>query len=137
MLTALFLPHPKVVSSIDTSSAISLRELIEATGAKCRASGAWTLRPIVVKRGALGINKEPGDWTPVEVCVDPKLSDVDAYRVAACLMAYSLMDPVTRESIRGLDWTRPSLPRGRPFTGTARTSAMRQAAFRKRKAIKP
>jgi hypothetical protein len=135
MSTPLFLPHPKVVAKIDASAAIPLRELIIATGAQCRASGTWTLRPILLKRGTPGINKEPGDWTPVEIYVDPELTELEAYRVAACLLAYSVLDTVARESIRGLEWTRPTLPRGRPYTGTAKTGAMRQSEFRKRKAL--
>jgi hypothetical protein len=135
-----FFPPARIVASLDTRGAITLRELLERAGAPCRASGRWTERPVVLVPGSADIEREPGDWGAVRIGVPSRMAPRAAAPATsramarhACLaMAYGLMDIVARESLRGLPWAKPAAPRGRPRSGTTMTNAQRQAAYRAR-----
>jgi hypothetical protein len=133
MSTPLFFPVPRVVAGVDATGAVPLRVWLERAGAPCRATGRWTERPVQVATGALGITKAPGDWTAVCVSVPPGLSAVAVARLVVAAMAYAVMDPVARESVRGQPWARPAPPRGRPRLAQPRTGAQRQRAYRARR----
>gem|GEM_PF-2808169 len=51
-------------------------------------------------------------------------------RLALGALAYSIMDLVARESIRGAAWAAAAPPRGRASSGTALTNAERQRRYR-------
>lgn len=105
-----------------------------AAGAQCRASGPWTQRPIVIAPGSTTVEREPGDWGAVRVGVPNAASAATSARMAALVLAYQLMDPVARASVKGLDWARVRPPVGRPRSGIALTNAERQRLSRARKA---
>jgi hypothetical protein len=134
MSTPIFYPTPRIVQRVDTSGAMTLRELLSLAGAPCRASGRWTERLVRIAPGIAGIEREPGDWGAVRIGVHAGLSTRDAARYAAAAMAYGLMDLVARESLRGQPWARPAPARGRPRTGTAMTNRERQRLYRARHA---
>ncbi len=127
-----FFPLPRVVPNINIDDAMTLRSLLESAGAQCRASGRWTERLIVLVHGESGIERAPGDWGAVRIGIPQADSALAAARYAAAAMAYALMDVVARESIKGLPWTKPSAPRGRPPKPGAQTNAARQRSFRLR-----
>ncbi len=135
MATPLFFPTARLVPHIDRHQALTLREVLLAAGAQCRASGPWTQRPIVIAPGSTAVEREPGDWGAVRVGVPQAASAASAARMAALVLAYQLMDPVARESVRGLDWARVCPPVGRPRSGTAFTNAQRQRSSRARKRV--
>jgi len=86
----------------------------------------------VLVQGSADIEREAGDWGAVRIGVPSRVAPRAMARYACLAMAYGLMDIVARESVRGLPWTRPAAPRGRPRSGTAMTNAQRQAAHRAR-----
>jgi hypothetical protein len=133
MRMPLFFPPAKIKRRVDRRGAVPLRDLISQSGATCRASGAWVKRLVSVVRDGVFIEKEPGDWTPVRIGVPAGLSDRDAARFAVAAMAYGVMDLVARESIRGEPWASPSMPAGRPRSGTAKSASARQRAYRARR----
>jgi hypothetical protein len=129
----LFLPPTKIVPALRLQNAMTVAALCEAAGAPCRGSGAWTQREVALQSGpAQAVEAEPGGWGRVRVSVPPThaRSARDRARFGLAVLAYVLMDPVARESIRGCDWARPG-QRGRPATG-ALSNRQRQAAFRAR-----
>jgi len=134
MSTPLFFPPARLVERIDTRNAIALRDLLSAAGLRCRASGRWTQRMIVIEPGGPFIEREPGDWGAVRIGVPDGLTARGRTRYAVAAMAYGLMDLVARESVRGAEWARPAAPRGRPRTGCAMSNAQRQRAWRARHA---
>jgi len=134
MPSPLFFPVARIVPHIDRHEASTLREILVSAGAQCRATGRWTQRPIVIARGAATVEREPGDWGAVRVGVPNTASATTAARMAALVLAYQLMDPVARESVKGLEWARVSPPPGRPRAAAALTNAERQRLSRSRKA---
>lgn len=135
MSIPLFYPPARYVAKLQLRQPIALWKLCELAGVSCRASGDWVDRQVeVVVRpaGALEIEAEPGYKGRVRVSLSAAHSAMQqqAYRIALGALAYGLMDGVARESIRGADWARPTLPRGRPRSGTAQTSAERQRRHR-------
>jgi hypothetical protein len=123
----LFFPAPKFVPAFGRAHALTLREVCERAGVACRASGAWTLRPIcIVAGGSISVTAEPGSWGAVRVEVPRGSTRQTAARLALGALAYSLMDSVARESIRGAAWAKPAPPRGRPSAGTALNVRERQ-----------
>jgi hypothetical protein len=134
MSVPLFFPPPQILEHVSSAGARTLRSLLAEAGAPCRASGPFTERPIRVIAGEPGLlQKEPGDWTVVVVGVPSGLSERDAARHAAAVLAYGLMDVVARESLRGLPWAKPAPPRGRPRRGEAVSNRERQRAHRQRR----
>jgi len=137
MSTPLFFPSPRYRRSLPTAGAVSVRELCALAGVPCRASGGWTERPVVVVRAdAYAIEAQPGGWGAVRILVPRSLGRGEVHRHALAALAFGLMDPVARQSIRGQPWARPAMPRGRPATGTARSSRERQRTFRRRQAVR-
>jgi len=133
MSSPFFIPPARIVPSIDVSSAVPLSALLAAAGAECKASGAWTERQIVVDRGAPGLlEREPGDWAAVRIGVVAKVSARSAARFAVLVLAYGIMDLVARQSIAGLPWARPTVPRGRPRASAPLSAAERQRRWRSR-----
>jgi hypothetical protein len=132
----LFFPIPRVVSKISHAHSKPLADVLQTAGATVRASGPWTLRPIVLAFGQTDILKEATDYGTVQIGVPLSATEIEAARYASLAMAYSLMDLVARESIRGLPWTRPGAAPGRPRTGQALTNAERQRKYRRRHARK-
>lgn len=108
--------------------------LCSIAGVACRASGPWLQRMIAIERGSgYAISAEPGGFGGVHLHVPAGLTPTQAAQYGLAMLAYGLMDPVARESIRGQAWAKPSVPRGRPRTGTALSARERQRAFRDRK----
>lgn len=133
MVMQLLYPPAEIVRSLSTAGSTSLRELCATAGVPCRASGAWTGRKVRLVRGsALRIRKEPGDEGAVEITLPAPavIGGRQAARMALGAMAYGLMDPVARESIRGAEWTRPAPPRGRPRTSVTISNRERQRRLR-------
>lgn len=131
----LFFPVPRISKAIDSSQAVALEDLLQIAGVPCRASGAWTKRPVVMEptdATAVFIEREAGDVSCVRIGVPRQLSAQDQARYAAAVMAYAVMDLVARQSLKGVAWAHPAKPAGRPPTGRARTAAQRQRAFRAR-----
>lgn len=127
------MPPPRIVPTLRMRKAMTIAALCEAAGVACRASGAWTQREVALELAAEpAVEAEPGSWGRVRVGVPPAHSRNarERARFGLAVLAYSLMDPVARESIRGCDWARPG-QRGRPTTG-ALSNRQRQAAFRAR-----
>ncbi|MFN3566675.1 MAG: hypothetical protein ACK4V1_11910 [Burkholderiaceae bacterium] len=134
MAIELFLPLPRFVPALSRARALTLREVCERAGVPCRASGAWTQRPIrILARGnGLSVVAEPGSWGAVQIEVPRGTSERTAARLALGILAYGLLDRVARESIRGAPWAKPPAPRGRPRTGTALNVRERQRRLRAR-----
>jgi hypothetical protein len=133
MSTPLFFPAPRYREPLDAASAVELRALCGMAGVTCKASGRWAGRRVAIDRGSeLAILAEPGGTGVVRVRVPAALSRIEAARWALSALAYGLMDIVARESIRGADWAKPAVPRGRPTTGAAWSNRERQRAYRRR-----
>lgn len=133
MTIPLFFPPPRFKRSLPVTGAVSLRALCALAGVPCRASGDWTERSIVLERSEnCSIEAEPGGWGTVRIAVPKHLKPLAAHRYALAALAFSLMDLVARESIRGQAWSRPAVPRGRPPTGMAQSNRERQRAYRRR-----
>jgi len=132
----LFFPVPRIVKRIDASRAVPLEDVLEAAGVLCRASGAWTRRPVVlepVESASVFIEREAGDAGCVHIGAPRHLDARGQARYAAAAMAYAVLDLVARQSIAGAPWARPATPAGRPSTGRALTVAQRQRALRARR----
>lgn len=129
----LFLPPVHLVADLRLERAFTLESLCAAAGVPCRASGAWTQREVgVVAAAEPVVEAQPGSWGRVKVGVPPAYSrhPRDAARFALAVMAYVLMDPVARASVRGITWARPG-QRGRPVVG-AQSNRDRQRVHRAR-----
>jgi hypothetical protein len=127
MALPLFFPVPKFVPTVSRAHALTLRQVCERAGVACRASGAWTLRPISIVAGdSISVTAEPGSWGAVQIEVPRGTSQQAAARLALGVLAYALMDGVARESIRGAAWAKPAPPRGRPRAGKALNIRERQ-----------
>lgn len=118
----LWFPDPQHVDHIDRAGAVTVERLCELAQTQCRASGAWTQRPVVLH--VIEAGKEPWlraereDYGAVEVGV-PSLAGnaIEQARWALGCLAYSpLRDPVALASCRRQDWARVSLdlPIARP-----------------------
>lgn len=130
----LFMPTARIVATLRLRKATTIAALCAAAGVACRASGAWTQREVALEcADSPAVDAEPGSWGRVRVGVPPAYARTarERARYGLAVLAYALMDPVARESIRGCDWARPG-QRGRPTTG-ALSNRQRQAAFRARK----
>ena len=130
MKIPLFFPIPLLVSTIDVQDALPLHVWIDRAGVPCRASGRWIDRPVVAAPNTQ-TQREPGDWGAVRVGVPQGLSSQDEARYVVVVMAFSVMDLVARESIRGAAWARPSPPPGRAPTGLAKSNRERQRTHRR------
>lgn len=130
----LFLPGPMYVARLPVGGQrMTLMRLCERAGVACRASGAWTQRPIRVVFGQpWAAHALPGDWAEVRLQV-PGTGETGA-RQALGYLAYELHDLVAKESIRSQTWAVIAPPRGRPRRGRALTAAERQARYRERHA---
>jgi hypothetical protein len=129
----LFMPPPRIVPTLRLRQTTTIAELCEAAGVACRASGAWTQREVALEcTAAAAVEAEPGSWGRVRVGVPSTHARTarERARFGLAVLAYALMDPVARESIRGCEWARPG-QLGRPPTG-ALSNRQRQAAFRVR-----
>ena len=130
MNAPLFTAIPTYVPTLSARNAASLRTLCNQAQTPCKASGDWTQRPIVVRRGdGYGIVAEPGGYGVVHVTVPKTLSRRDAARHALIALAYELMDGAAREIVRGQLWARPAAKRGRPVSGTRKAVSERQRKF--------
>lgn len=117
----LWFPDPQHVDHIDRAGAVTIERLCELAQTPCRASGAWTQRPVVLHVIEAGqepwLRAERKDYGAVEIGVPPLSSDaVEQARWALGCLAYSpLRDPVALASCRGQDWARisPDLPAAR------------------------
>jgi hypothetical protein len=104
------------------AGAVTIERLCELAQTPCRASGAWTQRPVVLHVIHQGqepwLRAEHEDYGAVEVGVPPLADDaVEQARWALGCLAYSsLRDPVALASCRRQDWVRvsPDLPVARP-----------------------
>lgn len=114
-------PDPLRVDRIDRTGAVTIERLCELAKAPCRASGAWTQRPVVLHVLEEGqepwIRAEVEDYGAVELGV-PSLggSATDQARWALGCMAYSpLRDLVALASCSGQPWApvSPELPAAR------------------------
>ena len=86
-----------------------MRQLCEAAGVPCKATGEWTKRIVCIfTSDEISAIREPGDWGVVWLNVPNNLSKIDRSRFALAYLAYGVLDPVARESIKGLVWARPS-----------------------------
>lgn len=134
-MARLFFPPPQYVPTLQTKTSVTLKTLCDWADIPCRASGAWTERPISWDRGhALAIVAEPGPIGAVHVVL-PGQKDVSLQTVARellVILAYGLFDGVARESVRGVSWARQLAPRGRPRQMRAKSAAERQRAWRDR-----
>lgn len=131
MSTPLFFPVPRYVAHLPPSVAYRpLRYWCEVAGVRCKASGAWIDRPVQVRAGACAIVAEASPGNRVSISGPSRGGRVSLARYALGALAYTLMDGVARESLRGEDWARPSAPVGRPRTGRARNSRERQRLLR-------
>jgi hypothetical protein len=109
----LWFPDLRGVDHIDRTDAITLERLCELAPTPCRASGAWTQRPVVLRvldGQEPWLRAEREDCGAVEIGV-PQLdgNTVDQARWALGCMAYSpLRDLVALASCRGQPWARIS-----------------------------
>ncbi len=130
MSIALFLPLPSYVPHLLLEKPLTVRTLCGLAGVRCRASGQWTERKVEITAGSpIEVVAEPGDWGSVRIAIQSG-SKLAKARLALAIMAYSIHDVVALESIRGAEWSRVALPRGRPKTGLALTGGERQRRFR-------
>ena len=130
MSTPLFFPVPRYVAHLPPSAAYRpLRHWCEVAGVRCKASGAWVDRPVRLRSGPYAIVAEASPGNRVTISA-PSRRGVSLARYALGALAYTLMDGVARQSVRGEDWTRPSARVGRPRTGRARNSRERQRLLR-------
>lgn len=133
MGTPLFFPPPVYVAHLDAKGAVALSDLCRHAGVACKASGAWTERPVCVYGGSgYRIEAEPGGYGVVRIQVPAQLGEVERARHALAAMAYSLMDGVAREVVRGAAWAKPAKPVGRPRGGQALSGQARQRRYRAR-----
>jgi hypothetical protein len=121
-LLPLWFPDPQYVDRVDRAGAVTIERLCELAHTPCRASGAWTQRPVVlhVLEGALApwLRAEREDYGAVEIGVPPlDGSAVEQARWALGCLAYSpLRDLVALASCKGQHWARisPDMPPARP-----------------------
>lgn len=132
----LFFPPVRYVKALDRSAAVPLERLCAMAGASCKASGAWTQRPVIVRDAGHAtpwIHAEPGEWNAVEIGVPSLKSDRERARWALGAMAFMLFDGVARASIAGEPWARIARPRGRsPASRRPRSVAERVRLSRTR-----
>jgi hypothetical protein len=111
-----FLPIPSFHAKLPLADAIPLDELCVRAGVRCKASGAWTRRMVsFVPSSSLFVRAMPGA-NGIEIGTD-QTDPVWRARIALSILAYSMMDLVARESIRGAEWARIKAPVGRPASG--------------------
>ncbi len=135
MGTPLFFPPPVYVGHLDAKGAVTLSDLCRRAGVACKASGAWTERPVIVYGGSgYRIEAEPGGYGVVRIQVPVRLGEVGRARHALAVMAYSLMDGVAREVVRGAAWAKPAKSVGRPRGDRVLSGKERQRRYRSRAA---
>ena len=130
-----FHPQPRYVPHLDQENPTTVRELCEWAGILCRATGPWIQRSVSWSFGEdMAIIAEPGYVGAVHVVLPekPTMARASVARELLMTLAYGLFDGVARESIRGMDWSRNIVPRGRPKLSRAKTSAERQRSWRQR-----
>lgn len=114
------------------SKSWTLRQLCMAADVPCRATGAFTQRRVFVAPGRhLEVTAEASPKTAVLIRM-PYQMRAEQARQALGVLAYQLMDPVARESIRGAAWAKFAPKRGRPRTGKARNNRERQRRHQSR-----
>lgn len=134
MSTTFFYPPPHYTTKLflPTRSSRSLKDWCSLAEIPCRASGSWVERKICVKKAPLfKIFAEASPHTSVLIESPTTTKPQEQARLVLSVLAYSLMDPVARESIKGAKWNTIST-RGRKPTGKARTNGERQRAYRER-----
>jgi hypothetical protein len=132
MSLPLHFPVPSYSPRLQTAVVNTVRQLCELAGVACRASGAWTSRPVeIVPAEEPFIVAEPGGFGSVRVGVPKRhnKSPMHAARYALGALAYALFDGVARESIKSAEWSKIEVL-GRPKTARALTSAARQRRYR-------
>ena len=136
MSTPLFFPIAAYVSRLSGSGYLSLRTWCEQAGIRCQATGPFAERPIRLRRGRVfSIVAEAAPSSRVEIEIPRGPSAQAAARLLIAALAYSLMDVVARQSIRGVAWARLSPGAGRPRTGRAKTNRERQRELRQRRLL--
>lgn len=138
MTLPLFFPHPEYVPSLPRRRMRTLFELCAVAGVACRASGAWTNRPVGVgfdPQFPLGCIQAEPQRGAVRISVPEgyAASELLMARYALGAMAFALFDLVSRESIRGAGWISIAPPRGRPAAARAMSNRERQRLFRQRR----
>ena len=139
MSIPLFFPPPiyRAITPSTGGVTVPIRALCELAGARCKASGDWTRRPVELVSGgansAIRIEAAPGGWGLVRITLPfDRVNQQPAARLALAAMAFAVMDPVCRQSIANEVWARPSAPRGRPKSSAAMSNAERQRRFREK-----
>lgn len=131
MSLPVFFPQPIYRPSLPSDQDQALSDVCAQAGAPCRASGAWTRRPIRILRGPVfTIEAEPGYQGRVQITVPASYSNQRAARLALGALAYALFDGVARASIKNEAWRRAAAPVGRPKSPTALNGAERQKRWR-------
>lgn len=132
MSTTFFIPPPKYLQRLELVNPLDIAALCERVGIRCQASGAWINRRIEIKHGSeLFVEAEPGDWGAIRITM-PKTTKLAEAKLALVVLAYSLNDLVARQSVKGHDFARVPIPKGRIKTGRALSNAERQKLYRER-----
>jgi len=138
MKLPLFFPHPTYVAKLPRRGALPLAKVCALAGVACRATGRWTERLVIMdsddKLPQGAVWAEPSGGT-VRIMVPSAYNGSGRARARYALgvLAYVLFDLVSRESIRGEDWTTINAPVGRPRAVRALNGAERQRRFRLRR----
>ena len=138
MSLPLFFPHQKYVPSLPSAGAAPLHALCSQAGVPCKASGRWINRPVAIYFDKAHPNgyiwAEPqGGAVRIAVAHDYASSPQKMARYGLGAMAFALFDLVSRESIRGCEWSNIAPPRGRPHAAKPLSTKERQRIFRERK----
>ncbi len=133
MTLPVFFPPSEYASVLPRGQRMTLRDLCARAGVRCRVTGPPAQRPLRLARsGHLRALCTPGPLSEVWLAV-PAGNARSRALLALGLLAYGVFDYGARESLRGLDVSRPSPGPGRPSTGTALSSTERQRRYRQRR----
>lgn len=136
MSIPLFYPAANFVPTLALTAPVSIEQLCNQAGIKCKASGAWTGRQIELAPGAeLKITAEPGDWGKVKLEIPPSEPQHEAL-LALAVLAYGLHDLVAKQSLSGNTRVALAPPRGRPKKARALSTSERQRRFREKRQAK-
>lgn len=128
----LFIPRPSIALALPAGDDVTLDELCDLAGVRCKVSGLSARRPLTMALAKEMCSvKLPGSLSPVWLGI-PKGTPKRRALLALGALAYGVFDYAARETLRGLPESRPTRGPGRPRSKKAMSGAERQRRYRQR-----
>lgn len=130
-----FLPPASIVTKVPRGKSYTVESLCHLAGIECRVTGPSARRRVVLRKSKkFEVSREPGNLGAVSVG-HPRAHTRRHVVLALGVLAYSVFDYSTRESVRGWSEMRPPVPHARTKPYRLMTRARHQREWRARKKI--